>query len=70
MTNREKLNSMTDKELSHEVLCYIVELVAGALDHDDACKYCPVTKICRQGKSGFISWLEQKAEETKDAQKV
>ncbi len=70
MNNREKLNSMSDKELSHEVLCYIVELVAGALDHDNACKYCPVTKICRKGKNGFISWLEQDTEDFKDAKEI
>lgn len=70
MTNREKLNSMTNEEIA-EKLCYLVELVADAAGHDAAgCLYCPVSKLCRYGKPGFIEYLEKEAEETKDAQKV
>lgn len=69
MNNREKLNSMTNKEIA-EKLCYLVELVADAMDHDDGCNYCPVRKLCRYGKAGFIEYLEQKAEESADAEKV
>ena len=68
MTNREKLNFMSDKEIA-EKLCYLVELVADAAGHDaEGCNFCPVRKLCRYGKAGFISWLEQ--EENEDAQKV
>ena len=68
MSNREKLNSMSDKEIA-EKLCYLVELVADATGHDgEGCDFCPVKKLCRYGKAGFISWLEQ--EETKDAKEV
>lgn len=57
MNNREKLNAMTNKELA-EQLCYLVELVATALDHDFACSYCPVNELCRRGENGFIKYLE------------
>ena len=60
MNNREKLNSMSDKEIA-EQLCYLVESVASALDHDDGCNYCPANKLCRRGKAGFIEYLEQEA---------
>ena len=69
MNNREKLNSMSDKEIA-EKLCYLVELVADAMDHEDGCNYCPVRKLCRYGKAGFIEYLEKEAEDTTDAQKI
>lgn len=69
MNNREKLNSMTNEEIA-EKLCYLVELVADALDHEDGCNFCPVKKLCRYGKAGFIEYLEQNAEDSTNAQKV
>ena len=65
MNNREKLNSMSDKEIA-EKLCYLVELVADAACHDgEGCNFCPVRKLCRYGKAGFIEYLEQKAEDSR-----
>lgn len=64
MNNREKLNYMSNEGIAAK-LCYLVDLVADATGHDaEGCSFCPVRKLCRIGKAGFISWLEQKAEDS------
>lgn len=63
MKNREKINSMTDKELSKQ-LCFLVETIALKADEDYACKLCPVEKMCKKGANGFQKYL---AMETKQA---
>lgn len=57
MTKREKLKSMTDEELAKE-LCYLIEMASDRADVDQ-CEICPVTKICKRGRCGFLAWLRQ-----------
>lgn len=66
MNNREKLNSMTNEELAKQFCNAIMGEVEREFD-GDICKICPFTKLCSYGHPGFLAWLEQEAEETKDA---
>ena len=63
MTNREKLNAMTDQELA-DLLCSTMEKIADKTtdDNDWCCDLCPVTKICDKKQNGFLRWLEKEAE--------
>jgi hypothetical protein len=67
MTNREKLNSMSDKDLAG-FFCEAMEKIAEKVDsdHDDMCTICPVRKMCRKGSNGFLNWLQADAEEPKE----
>lgn len=62
MKNRDKLNSMTDKELA-DFFCEAMEIVADKADID-LCDICPVNSICKKGHNGFLAWLEKEAEDT------
>lgn len=63
MTNRDKLNSMTNQELS-ELFCKTMEDIQEKTKEDDwCCDICPVTKICKAKHNGFLAWLEKEAEE-------
>lgn len=62
MTNRDKLMAMTDEELS-EFLCGQMENIQDKTKEDDwCCDICPVGKLCKKGKNGFLAWLEKEAE--------
>ena len=62
MNNRDKLNSMTDEELS-EFLCGTMESIQKKTRENDwCCDICPASKYCKKGKNGFITWLKRKAE--------
>lgn len=55
MTNREKLNNMSNEELA-QFLGYITE-----------CEFCPTADTCTSGENGrcddsFCKWLESEAE--------
>ena len=67
MTNRERLNSLTDEEIAKS-LCYLVQEVLERVDIMACCKFCPVRAICSQEENGFKVWLNQ--EETKDDKKI
>lgn len=53
MTNREKLNAMTNEELS-KFLC-------GLMNADD-CDTCPAQEYCKIGRNGFLAWLKADTE--------
>ena len=53
MTNREKLNAMTNEELS-KFLC-------GLMNADD-CDTCPAQEYCKLGRNGFFDWLKADTE--------
>ena len=55
MTNREKLNSMTNEELA-SFFCDAMEDIADKADID-VCDICPVRKLCKKGQTGFLVWL-------------
>ena len=57
MTNREKLNAMSNEELA-SFFCDRIEDIH-EMANEDACKFCPVKKYCYRGHNGFIAWLEQ-----------
>lgn len=62
MTNRDKLNSMTDEELS-DFFCKAMEDIADKTkDNDWCCDLCPVTHICKKGHNGFLAWLKSDAD--------
>ena len=62
MTNRDKLNSMTNEELS-ELFCKAMEDIAEKTEDGDwCCDLCPVTNICKAKYNGFLAWLEKEAE--------
>lgn len=67
MNNREKLNSMSDKDLAG-LFCEAMEKIADKVDsdHDDMCTICPVRPMCRKGSNGFLNWLQEDAEEPKE----
>lgn len=58
MTNRERLNSLTDEEIAKS-LCYLVQEVTERMDYDYPCTYCPVKDICSRDNNGFKVWLNQ-----------
>jgi hypothetical protein len=65
MTNREKLNQMTDEELS-SFFCDAMEEIAAIIGASVwSCDICPVGDLCRHrnGPKGFNAWLSQEAEE-------
>ncbi len=51
MTNREKINRMTNQEMA-DYLC-----------KNTQCWECPAGKYCSLGHTGYIDWLEAEAEE-------
>jgi hypothetical protein len=62
VTNREKLFSMTDEELS-DFLCETMENIQNKTKEDDwCCDICPASKYCKKGKNGFLAWLRKRAE--------
>jgi hypothetical protein len=62
MNNVDKIRKMTDVELA-SFLCDIVQDVAIKADLSDACKCCPVNKMCRAGKNGFVFYLQTNEED-------
>lgn len=60
MTNRDKLNQMTNEELS-ELFCYTLEQAAEQ-ENADVCDICPVRSLCKKGHNGFLAWLNKEAE--------
>lgn len=64
MTNRERLNAMTDEELS-DAFCDAMESVCTEADID-MCYICPFTKVCKKGNNGFLHWLKAEAKEGKN----
>lgn len=63
MNNREKLNSMSDKDLAG-FFCEAMEKISEKVDID-MCEFCPVRPMCRKGSNGFLRWLEMEASEDK-----
>ena len=62
MTNRDKINSMTDKELG-VFFCKTMEDIADKTKDDDwCCDICPASKLCKKKRNGFLDWLEKEAE--------
>ena len=62
MTNREKLNAMSDQELA-ELFCKAMEDIADKTKGDDwCCHICPATDLCKKKHNGFKKWLEKEAE--------
>ena len=73
MNNREKLKAMTNEELTEFFCNGFIKALEEKCDEANIeipCKLCPYTELCSYGNPGFLVWLEQKAEETKDAQKI
>lgn len=69
MTNREKLNAMTDEELQN-FFCDKIEWLHEHSEVDyDMCEPCPFKKYCRYKHNGFLHWLEMEAEED-DAEEI
>ena len=60
MTNRDRLNQMTNEELS-ELFCDKLEQIVAEADID-VCDICPVRKLCKKGHNGFLAWLGKEAE--------
>ena len=59
MTNRDKLNAMTDEELS-ELLCKAMENIAENTKDDDwCCDICPMGNKCKAKYNGFLAWLRK-----------
>lgn len=61
MKNREKINSMTDKQLAEE-LCTLVETIATNAEVVFCCDICPVKKNCEDGCNGFQKFLALETE--------
>jgi hypothetical protein len=61
MNNREKLNSMSDKDLAG-LFCEAMEKISDKADID-MCDICPVRTMCRKGSTGFLNWLQADAVE-------
>ena len=60
MTNREKLNSMPLEELGR-YLCESMETIGDKTKDAWCCDICPVGHLCKMGKNGFITWLENES---------
>ncbi|MEE0969197.1 MAG: hypothetical protein U0M06_07515 [Clostridia bacterium] len=69
MNNREKLNQMSDDDISY-LLCSLVSEVIGNVEEKsehhyipEPCEVCPMGNLCDKGKNGFTVWLNQEAKE-------
>lgn len=60
MTNRDRLNQMTNEELS-ELFCNTLEQAVEKADVD-VCDICPVKELCKKGYNGFLACLNKEAE--------
>ena len=69
MNNKEKINAMSVEELGNKLCDLVKEVLYRAekknSDFEADCDYCPAQHFCQWGKAGFITMLEQEAEETK-----
>lgn len=57
MTNHDKLKTMSTEELAH-FLCTSMEIIGDNTKEGFCCSICPVEHLCKKGKNGFITWLE------------
>ena len=54
MTNREKLNAMTDRQLV-DLFCSAMEKIADKTNGKDwCCDICPVSNLCKGKNNGFL----------------
>ncbi len=60
MTNRDKLQNMTDRELA-DFICYTIEDMV-CKTSIDTCEICPVKNLCKKGHNGFIDWFNKEAD--------
>lgn len=58
MTNREKLEMMSNGELG--------QWICGLIDARGCREVCPAEKLCRLGYNGMADWLKQEAEKDHD----
>lgn len=67
MTNREKINRMSNDELAF-MLCDLMDNIGNeaeeyGYDNEDdiastSCQLCPMREYCKKGKNGFSAWLD------------
>lgn len=62
MTNYDRLHNMSLEELGKE-LCVSIEIIGDNTTEGLCCNICPVEHLCKKGKNGFITWLEQEVTE-------
>ena len=67
MTNREKLNAMTNEELS-DLFCKMMEKIAeNSVEVDDwCCNLCPFTKKCEWGHPAILAYLNEEADDAEN----
>ena len=63
MTNREKINQMSNGDLAG-LFCEAMEKISEKVDID-MCEFCPVRDMCFKGSNGFLRWLDMEAAEDK-----
>jgi hypothetical protein len=63
MTNRDRFNSMSNDELGH-FFCQAMEIIGDNTENGLCCSICPVEHLCKKGKNGFITWLENEESKT------
>ena len=62
MTNYDKLKAMSIEELGR-FLCSSMEIIGDNTSSGLCCDICPVEELCKKGKNGFITWLENEVTE-------
>lgn len=72
MTNREKLNQMSDEDIGYR-LCSLISNVIANVEKKctahrshyvpEACDVCPMASRCGVGKNGFTVWLNEEAQD-------
>ena len=70
MNNFELIKNMKDAEELGKFLCNEWEQSVISRDEDSyCCEGCPATEKCGKGHNGFVAWLKEETNGTKQAQK-
>ena len=57
-TRFEQIKEMNTKDMT-KFLCRFTEAVLELTGINDICDYCPASKFCRDGHTGFEDWLTE-----------
>ena len=57
-TRFEQLKEMSIEDMT-KFLCKFTEAILVDADIDNVCGYCPASKYCSYGHTGYIDWLKE-----------
>lgn len=57
-TRFEQIKNMNEEEITR-FFCKFTEAVLELAEIDDLCNYCPASKYCKIGHTGYADWLKE-----------